>query len=171
MNPSYRRPLISGLLILLPVIFVLIALTVLLGPQQTHPAFAVAVDFTNAVATDDHDRAVSLMSADLLAFATDNCPEGVVSACIRDYIPAEWGAFQSAIFRRAVPNGDAWDVLLIATYELGQGFSGVCIYNRVEPTTEEGWQVTRWSGFISCDEANAGLDALASDPDAPNHAP
>jgi len=110
------------------------------------------------------------MSQSLRESVAEICPEGIPSTCIESYADDSWGGFMSAVFRRAVPDGNnAWDVQLIATYEEGQGFSGICIYNRVE-LIEGTWQVTRWSGFISCDLPTAGLQDLAEE-SAMNHMP
>lgn len=148
---------------------ILIFMTLLLTPQS-NPAFDAAVEFIRAAGRGDDAKAMSLLSDDLRFFVAETCPGGRVSTCVDAYLPAEWGSFSSAVFRRALPDGPAaWDVLVIATTTEGQGFSGVCIYTRVENGTD-GWKVTRWSGFISCDEANAGLDSLRGD-DAPNRRP
>lgn len=157
---------------------VLIALTSVVGLD---PAFAAAVDFAEeagkAAGASADARVMPMLSDALHAYVENNCPNGGVAACVEAYTPPEWGDMLSAVFRRAEPDGaNAWDVLVIATYEAGQGFSGVCIYARVERLASpdgdayDGWRVARWSGFISCDEPHAGLSALAGD-DAPNRAP
>jgi len=169
-DTNVNKKLIVGVGALMVTIVVLIVATVFLVPEGTHPAYAVAVEFVNSAATGDDESAVLHMSDTLMAYVADNCPDGVPSTCIAAYADESWGGFSSAVYRRSVPDGtDAWDVQLIATYEDGQGFSGICIYNRVEQIEGE-WQVVRWSGFVSCDLPTAGLQQLAGD-DAPNRVP
>jgi hypothetical protein len=150
----------------------LIGLTLLVQPEST-PAFDTAVEFMNAVGRGDDALASSRLSPGLLEYVSENCPEGSVSACVDAYTPPEWGDLIQGVFRRAVPIDDGgWDVLVVSTYEDAQGFSGVCSYFRVEQSDSAAtWQITRWAGFISCDESNAGLTALRDNPDAPNRAP
>jgi hypothetical protein len=156
---------------------VVVVTTALLVPQQTNPAFATAIDFSNAASRGDDEAARALLNDDLQQYVAQNCPDGSVAACIDAYIPPEWGGFLNAVFRRAQPDGqNAWDVQLVATYAEGQGFSGICIYNRVERIPDEtdapdNWQVVRWAGWVSCDLPNSGLSSLAGDADAPNAAP
>ena len=165
-----KNKLILGVGGLIVLVIVLIVATLFLVPEETHPAYAAAVGFVNAAATGNDDIAHLYMSDDLQAFVSENCSNGVPSTCIEGYADDSWGAFSSAVFRRAIPDGsDAWDVQLIATYADGQGFSGVCIYNRVEQIDNQ-WQVVRWSGFVSCDLPSSGLQELARD-DAPNRVP
>lgn len=150
---------------------IVVVITALLIPQQTNPAFAVAVDFVNAAGKGDDDAALAKLSPTLQDYVADTCPDGNVSACIDAYSPPEWGDFLNGVFRRAQPDGrDAWDILLLATYAEDQGFSGVCVYTRSERVTGETWEITRWSGWISCDLPDAGLSSLMQD-DAVNQAP
>lgn len=148
----------------------LIALTAVLTPERSSAAYAAAIQFTNAAAAGDEVAAFALLNTDLQAYVVANCPEASVAACVDAYTPLEWGRFISAVFRRSIPDERAWDVLLVATYEAGQGFSGVCIYNRVEQMVDGQWRVTAWSGFIACDEPQADLSRLRR-ADAPNRAP
>lgn len=165
-----NNKLIVGVGGLMCAITVLIVATLMLVPETTNPAFAAVVSFTNAAATGDDDAAMPYMSDALQNHIADTCPDGVPSTCITAYADESWGDFMSAVYRRSIPDGsDAWDVQLIATYEDGQGFSGICIYNRVEKAGDD-WKVVRWSGFVSCDLATAGLQELARD-DAPNRMP
>jgi hypothetical protein len=180
---SQRKPQRALIILLLAGLGVgaaaLIAATALVGLD---PAFAVAVDFLNAAgrdALDDDGRPLETWLDDaLIAHIAATCPDGDAAACIRATTPPEWGGMLSTVFRRAEPDGAAaWDVLGIATYAADQGFSGVCIYARVQRAgvaqpddPYAGWRVARWSGFISCDEPNAGLSDLAA-ADAPNRAP
>lgn len=162
-----KNKLILGVGILIVAVIGLIIASLSLG---LHPAHTAAVNFVNAAATGDDDSALPYMSQSLRDAVTETCPDSIPSTCIESYADDTWGNFMSAVFRRAIPDGNnAWDVQLIATYEDGQGFSGVCIYNRVEQI-DSTWQVTRWSGFISCDLPTAGLKSLA-DVSAPNHLP
>lgn len=149
---------------------IIILATALLSPENTHPAYDVAVRFVNAAATGDDQTAVPLLSDAMQDYVAENCPEGRVSACLQAYTPPEWGALLTAEFRRSRPDANAWDILLVALYEEGEGFSGVCIYNRVEEALPGRWRVSAWSGFISCAESNAGLSGLRRE-DAPNRAP
>ncbi len=163
----------------------ILALSLSLTPDNLNPAYAAAVDFSNAAGQATAPAAQSdadpdaLMAPALRQHVQDSCPDGDLLPCIDAYTPDLWGGMLITVFRRARPDGpSAWDVLLVATYEEDQGFSGVCIYNRVEqleqPPEEAdpyaGWRVTRWSGFVSCDAPNAGLDGLRA-ADAPNRAP
>lgn len=170
---SRSRLLILGL-VMIALVVGLIALTVLLVPSNTHPAFDVAVEFAQAGLLGADDVALSMLSKPLIDYVSANCPDESVSGCLQGYTPEDWGGItkeESVVFRRAVPDGtDAWDILLVASYAEGQGFSGVCIYQRVEEIAPDDWQVSAWSGFISCDEPNAGLAELSA-PDAPNRAP
>ncbi len=168
-----KRPLwFTGIAIsVVLIVAVIVWLTSWLGPEN-NPAYKAAIEFTNAAGKGDDAAASVLMSTDLQAWVTDNCPNGSLGECIDAYSPPEWGAFTNAVFRRAQGNPvEGYDVQMVATYEDDQGFSGVCIYNRVDPTEAGGWQVTRWTGWVSCNLPNSGLSSLASDPDAPNKAP
>jgi hypothetical protein len=98
-----------------------------------------------------------------------HCPDGSVSACISGYTPAEWGAFQSVVFRRAGPDGEHWNVQLIATYQYAEGFSGVCIFVRMEALPHDAWQVAGWAGYVSCGDPTSR--DMAINPDTPNRAP
>jgi hypothetical protein len=151
----------------------LIVLTAVLVPWNLNPAYAAAVDFTDAVLERRDDAAATaLLSPELSAWVAENCPDGV-SACIHGYIPDEWGDFVDAVYRRSIPDGpNAWDVQVIGTFDekLTEGFSGVCIYLRAERAEAERWHITRWSGWVSCAEED-GLENLRSNPDAPHRAP
>jgi hypothetical protein len=145
-------------------IFVSLSLT-----PQTSPAFDVAVRFANAAASGDDNTAFPLLSPELQDYVRSHCLDGSVSACVQSYIPSEWGNFQSAVFRRAAPDGQNWGVQVIASYQFAEGGSGVCIYLRMENTAENQWQVTEWAGFISCGDS-ASRD-MATNPDTPNRVP
>ena len=149
-------------------VIVLIFASSLLTPPTT-PAFDAAVRFANAAGTGDDATAFAVLSPTMQHYVTANCPDGSVSACIQAYTPPEWGNLQSAVFRRAVPDGQNWDVQLIATYQFAEGFSGVCIYLRMEITPDNQWQVTEWAGYLSCGDA-ASRD-MATNPDTPNRVP
>lgn len=165
-----KNKLILGVGLLIVAVVILIVATAFLVPEGSHPAYAAAVNFVNAAATGDDDTAIPYMSTTLRDTVAETCPDGVPSTCIESYADDSWGGFMSAVFRRAIPDGsNAWDVQLIATYEDGQGFSGICIYNRMEQI-DGTWQVMRWAGFVSCDLATAGLQELA-DESAPNRLP
>lgn len=159
----------AALVVFVGVIGGILALTLQLTPQAT-PAFDVAVRFTIAASKGHDDDAHALLSDTLRAYVTQHCPSGRVSACVQSYVPEDWGAFLNAVFRRARPDGPAWHVLVIATYAEAQGFSGVCVYTHISKNAAGGWLVDAWSGWISCDEPAAGLDALAQE-SAANRAP
>lgn len=149
-----------------------IVLTLIFIPEE-NPAFAAAVRFANAAGLGQDDVAFALLTDELQTYVRDNCPDGSVSACIAAYIPADWGRLQregAAVYRRSIPDGPAWDVQIVATYQHGQGFAGVCIYHRMEQVAPGDWRVAAWSGFVSCDEPNSGIQGLRRD-DAPNRVP
>jgi hypothetical protein len=147
-----------------------VIVTAALIPQQTNPAYDIGVQFVNAASKGDDEAALAALSQDLQAYVGTNCSDGRVSACISSYAPPEWGAFQSAVFRRAQPEGtNVWHVQYVSTYEKDRGASGVCIYTRLEKAGET-WQVTRWSGWVWCGDAQSGLSELMK-PDAIHHAP
>lgn len=161
--------IIAGLLIG-AVIIVIILLTAAFTPENTNPAFATAVDFVQAAGTGDDEAAFALLDPTLQGYVQANCPNGRIATCIQSYMPTEWGAFRSVVFRRATPNGaSAWDVDLIATYAEGKGFSGVCIYSRVEQSDSGAWWVTAWAGFVHC--GDSASRNMATNPDAPNRVP
>lgn len=151
-------------------VIVMIVLTAVLTPERLHPAYAVATEFMNAAGKGDDAVAMPLLSDEMQDYVRENCPDSSPSHCLADYIPEEWGGLIAAVYRRSIPVGDAFDVLLVATYEHDQGFSGVCIYHRMEQQEANDWRVTAWSGFVSCDLPNAGIEGLRL-PDAPNRAP
>lgn len=149
---------------------VVLAFAFVLTPENQNPAFNVAVRFINAAGTGDDATAYPLLSDEMQAYVDENCPEGSVSACVLAYTPDTWGQLlhdEAAVFRRSIPDGDAWDVQIVATYEEEQGFAGVCIYHRMEEVAEDDWRVAGWSGFVSCDDADSGIQGLRQ-PDAPN---
>lgn len=149
----------------------IVVITALLVPGRLNPAYAAAETFVKAAGTGDDTLAMEQLSDALKTYVRANCPQASVSACIEAYTPPDWGDFLNALFRRSQPDGAAaWDIQYLATYAENQGFSGVCIYVRVEEVSDAVWQVVRWSGWISCDEPNAGLSALMG-ADAPNTAP
>lgn len=147
----------------------LILLLCACSPEAANPAYDAAVRFANAAGQGDDATASALLSEELQSYVSANCPDGSVSACIDGYTPEAWGELISAVFRRAAPDGAAWDVNLIATYEFEEGFSGVCIYLRIEQNEANQWRVTRWAGWVHCGEASSR--DMADNPAAPNHAP
>lgn len=147
---------------------IVVAVTLALVPQQTHPAFAAALEFAEAAGRGEA-AADALLAPPLRGYAAANCPDGRAAGCIQAYTPPEWGRFLSVVFRRAAPDGPAWNVELIATYAQDLGFSGVCIYLRLEPEPDGAWRVARWAGYVSCgDPASRNM---AANPAAPNRAP
>jgi hypothetical protein len=146
----------------------LIALTLVFTPENERP-YDAAVRFINAAGTFNDDVAYALLTPQMQAYVDFTC-EGLPSACIQAYIPEEWGTLirdGAAVFRRAKRDGAAYDVQIVATYQYGQGFSGVCIYHRMEELTPDDWRVAGWSGFVECDNPLAGIEGLSSD-EAPN---
>lgn len=151
-------------------VILVIVITLALTPNNTHPAFAAATAFMNAAGSGDDATAETYLSPELVAYVAANCPDASVSACVASYTPSEWGSLIKAVFRRAIPDGTAaWDVDLIATYEFGTGFSGVCAYYRVEQDAAGVWKIVQWAGFIHCGE-DASRN-MATNPDTPNRAP
>jgi hypothetical protein len=169
MNTMHSKRLLWIALAVVLALALIVVVTAALTPEDLNPAFATAVEFTKAAASGDDAAAHPLLSDDLLAHVTENCPNGSASACVGTYIPPEWGDFLNVVYRRAAPDDSAWNVELIATYEQGEGGSGVCIYNRVEQNRAGAWRVTHWAGFISC--GDAASRNMATNPDAPNRAP
>jgi len=110
--------------------FGIVVLTGVFTPES-NPAFDTAVRFAQAVGRRDDQTALSLLSEDMQEYVRDNCPSERMSACVKGYIPDDWGRFLSVVYRRSRLVGKAWDVLLIASYEKGQGFSGVCMDGQV----------------------------------------
>ncbi len=124
----------------------------------------------DAAGKGDDATAETYLAPELVAYVAANCPNGSVSACIDGYTPEEWGDVIKAVFRRATPDGNtAWDVDLIATYQFGTGFSGVCIYHRVEQDASGAWKIVQWAGFLHCGEDASR--SMATNPDTPNRAP
>lgn len=173
-----NRTIWIGLAIAAAVIVLIVALTAALTPQQTHPAYAAALAFADAAGKGDDDAAFALLAPPLQDYVTANCPDGSISACVDAYTPPEWGGFQSIVFRRAVPDSStnengtgvtAYDVDLIGTWAQDKGFSGVCVYTRVEQNDSGAWLVTRYAGWVSCGDAESR--DMARNPDAPNRAP
>lgn len=172
-----RRKLLIGVLVIAVTLIALILLTAALIPQQTDPAFAAAVAFAQAAGRGDDETAFALLDEPMRAYVEANCPDGRVSACVEGYIPDEWGAFQNVVFRRAAPDAatmrdgqpTAYDVELIATYAEDKGFSGVCIYERLEQDAAGVWRVAGYAGFVSCGDPESRN--MAANADAPYRAP
>jgi hypothetical protein len=155
---------VAGIVVVAGIVLV----TQLTAPQES-PAFAVATTFVNAAENGDETTAFLLLSPTLQRYAQVQCPNGRASDCIQSYSPPEWGKLVSAVFRRSAPDGNAWDVEVIATYEQDTGVSGVCSALHVAQNAEGEWQIERWAGFIWCgDPASRNM---AGNPDAPNRAP
>lgn len=154
------------------VIFVIgigILIAVAATPPQTNPAFSVAADFANAAGHGNDASAIPLMSAELAKAVADKCKDGKPSGCVMSYAPPEWGAMETAIFRRVAPDGAAWDIEVIATYEKDKGASGVCSYFHVSQTVDGQWKIDRWAGFIWCGDPRSR--DMATNPDTPNRMP
>lgn len=162
------RTLTIVVIALLVVVAIIIVATLIFTPGQTEPAFQAAVAFVEAAAKGDDDAALALASPAIREATAANCPEGSISACVDSYTPPEWGAMQSVVFRRAIPDGENWNVELISYYASDTGASGVCIFTRMEPV-DDAWQVTRYAGFIHC--ADPAWRSISSAPDAPNRVP
>jgi hypothetical protein len=169
MKSPTSRLLIFGLGGMILLILIIVIATLALTPAQTNPAFAAAVSFVDAAARGNDAAAQPYLSDALQTYVAESCPSGSVSTCVEGYIPDEWGAFQSIVFRRATPDGDGWHVDLIGTWELDRGFSGVCVYANMQQEDDGQWRVQRWAGFAWCGEA--GTRNMQTNPDAPNQAP
>lgn len=165
---SSRQIVLIVVGILLAVI-VVAGVSLLLTPQETNPAFEAAVNFMNAAGKGDDAAALPLLSDELQAYVAQNCPDGSVSACVQGYIPPEWGDLIKAVFRRAAPDGDDWDIDLIATYERDTGASGVCAYTRMAQDEAGTWRVYQWAGFLWCGDGRSRN--MATNPETPNRAP
>ena len=139
-----------------------------LTPQGSNPAFATAVDFVNAAGKGNDQVATALLSNGMKTYVASHCPSAKPSGCLRSYIPAEWGELQDAIYRRSIPDGQAWNVEIIANYGQGKGASGVCSLIRIEPSAGD-WHVAGWAGFVHCGDP-ASRD-MATSPSTPNRAP
>ncbi len=166
MNLNRLIMLIVGLVI--AVIFIVIT-TLAFTPEQTHPAFEAAVRFSNAAAKGDEATAFALLNSIVQDWVRTNCPGSQVSACIQGYTPPEWGGLVSAVYRRAAPDGAAWQVEIIATYEQDKGVSGVCSSLRMEADGSGAWRVAEWAGYIWC--GDAASRNMATNPDTPNRVP
>jgi hypothetical protein len=164
--PRRRIFWIAGLIIVS--IAIVVVITLALTPQETNPAFAAATDFMNAAGKGD-DAALGLLSGEMQTYVQANCPNSSVSACIISYTPAEWGKLNSAVFRRAAPDGSNWNVELIATYERDTGASGVCSHYRMQQDETGQWRVYGWAGFLWCGDPRSRN--MATNPDTPNRAP
>jgi hypothetical protein len=159
-----RLVIIGAVALFVAVIGVILVLTATTNPETFAP-YAAPLNLIRAAGAGDDQTALSYTSDSLRTWINTNCPMGI-SACVGGYVPPEWGAFRSVVFRRAEPvAADAYDVEVIATYERDLGFSGVCIYTRVVQAANE-WKVDGWAGWISCGD-NVARD-LAQNYDAPN---
>lgn len=163
-----RRSLGIGLVII-AIIAALVLVAIALTPPQTHPAFDVAQTFANAAGHGDDAIAFPLLGTDLSKAVTATCKDGKPSACVQGYIPLEWGALENAVFRRAIPDGAAWDVEVIATYEKDKGASGVCSYFHVTQDVDGQWKIDRWAGFLWCGDSRSR--DMATNPDTPHRMP
>ena len=165
-----RNLLIIGVVVVVVAVVGVAAVLVAsqLTPQAANPAFTTAVDFVNAAGKGDDAKASALLNNAMKAYVAAHCPSATPSSCLRSYTPADWGSLQDAIYRRSVPNGQAWDVEIIANYALGKGASGVCSLIHVAPDAGN-WRVVGWAGFVHCGDP-ASRD-MATNPDTPNRAP
>ena len=169
MRAGSSNIIIIAVIVILALIVGIIVATLALTPSDTNPAYAAAVAFVDAAARGDDTAANSYLSETLIAYVEANCPDGSVSACVAGYIPLEWGAYQSIVFRRATPDGSGWHVDLIGTWAEDRGFSGVCVYTDMQQDSSGAWKVQRWAGFDWC--GNPATRNMATNADAPNRAP
>ncbi len=151
------------------VILVLLVVAIALTPQETNPAFAAAVMFVESAGKRADSAALALLDEPMQAYVEANCAEAKPSSCITSYTPPEWGKLLSAVYRRSAPDGDAWNVEVIANYESGTGASGVCSLIHVTPDGSGGWQVSGWAGFVHCGEPESRN--MDTNVDTPNRAP
>jgi hypothetical protein len=168
MRAGSSKIIIIAVVILLLIVGILLA-TLALTPSETNPAYAAAQAFVDAAARGDDSAANGYLSDDLQAYVAANCPDGSVSACVAAYIPPEWGAYQSIVFRRATPDGAGWHVDLIGTWAEERGFSGVCVYANMQQDGDGAWKVQRWAGFAWC--GDPATRNMATNTDAPNRVP
>jgi hypothetical protein len=162
------RLIIAAVLLIFGFIIGILISTLVLTPAETNPAFAAALAFVDAAARGDDARAEGYLSEELRTYVAENCPQGSVSACVAAYIPPEWGAYQSIVFRRSAPDGGGYHVDLIGTWALERGFSGVCVYANMQQEAGA-WKVQRWAGFVWC--GDPAWAEFGSNPDTPNRAP
>jgi hypothetical protein len=150
-------------------LLVVVVTTALLTPESTNPAADNAVLFVQDVLRGDDAAAMALLAPEPAAWVAENCPGGVPSGCIAAAIPADWGRFERAVFRRSALVGDAWNMDIIGFYEAGVGASGVCAYTRMEQDASGAWLVAEYAGFIHC--GDPASRQMASNPDTPNRVP
>ncbi len=163
------RPLIVIGLATILIIALIVGVALALTPQETNPAYRAAVAFVDSAAKGDDASASALLDAPMRAYVAANCAGGEPSGCIQSYTPPEWGKLLSAVYRRAAPDGDAWNVEVIANYEQGTGASGVCSLIHVSKDAGGDWQVSGWAGFVHCGEPESRN--MDTNPDTPNRAP
>lgn len=170
-NAMDKRWIWIGLVVVIVTVALVVITTATFTPEGTEPAFNVATTFVNAAAQGDETTAFPLLSPQLQEWATTNCPNGRVSDCVQAYTPTEWGQLASAEFRRSTRVGAAWDIDLIGYYDQQgtQGFSGVCVYTRVEESAPGDWRVVGWAGWAWC--GDPATRNMARNPDAPNRVP
>ena len=163
-----RRSLWIGLAVI-AVLALSVLFVVAITPPQTNPAFGVAAAFANAAGHGDDASAIPLLDDDLYKAVVARCTGGKPSGCVQGYAPPEWGALENAIFRRVAPDGAAWDIEIIATYEKDKGASGVCSTFHVKQGSDGQWKIDRWAGFLWCGDPRSRN--MATNPDTPNRMP
>ena len=156
-------------LALIALLAVVVLVMVAATPPQTEPAFGLAAAFANAAGHGDDAAALPLLSPELAQAVATDCKDGKPSGCVQGYIPSEWGALENAVFRRAVPDGAAWHIEVIATYERDKGASGVCSYFHVAQDTSGQWKIDRWAGFLWCGDPRSR--DMATNTETPNRMP
>src|SRR4051812_8302407 len=107
---QFRNLLLIGVVVIVVAIAGVAAVLVAarLTPQGANPAFTTAVDFVNAAGKGNDQVATALLSSRMKAYVTSRCPGAKPSGCLRSYTPTEWGGLQDAIYRRSIPDGQAW---------------------------------------------------------------
>ncbi|MFN8527952.1 MAG: hypothetical protein U0670_05015 [Anaerolineae bacterium] len=160
--------IIAAVVLLIVVIAGIVIASTRFTPSN-EPQYQAAVDFVRAVGLNDNRTALSLLTPGMRLWVSELCSYGQIASCLRAFVPPDWGQFVSVVFRQATPYYTSWDVDMIATYERGDGASGVCIYARIEQMPEGDWRVSRWAGWISCADPRA--QDMANNPDTPNRAP
>jgi len=148
-----RTIAVIGLIVVVAAVAVAVVIAALLTPQASNPAFTTAVAFVQAAGQGVDSAALTLLDDAMHAYVAARCADGSPSACIQSYTLPEWGSLVSAIFRRAAPDGQNWDVEVIAIYQHGEGASGVCSLIHVAPEPN-GWRVAGWAGFVHCGAAD-----------------
>jgi len=113
-------------------------------------------NFVEALLNEDEEKAFEYLSQEAQLFTQENCPDGQITSCAKDYISPEWGDFENTVyFLQGDPanhENDDYSAVFTTFWENGR----VSIV--VDMVNEDGdWVVTSWRGFIISHDEN--LDA------------